>query len=81
MGYRNYVQRKAQQLGLTGYVMNLRNGHVRVRVEGGRDVIEELIRDLHKGPPLARIEHLVVTWRPPTGKFTAFRVRYAEFDA
>jgi acylphosphatase len=81
IGYRAYVQRKAAQLGLAGYVMNLRNGSVRVRAEGSRDVIEELIRDLHKGPPLACIEHLVVTWRPPTGKFTSFRVRYAEFDA
>jgi acylphosphatase len=80
VGYRKFVQRKASQLGLAGYVMNLRDGTVRVRVEGGREAIEELARDLTKGPPLAKVDSLDVTWRPPTGRFTAFGVRYAEFD-
>jgi acylphosphatase len=81
VGYRAFVQRKAGQLGLAGYVMNLKNGSVRVRVEGHREAIDELRRELEKGPPLARVEHLAVTWRPPTGRFTSFGVRYAEFDA
>ena len=81
VGYRNFAQRKAAQLGLRGYVMNLKDGRVRVRVEGGREVIEELARDLHKGPPLAHVESLSVAWRPPTGRFTSFEVRYAEFDS
>jgi acylphosphatase len=80
VGYRDFVQRKASSLGLTGYVMNLKNGRVRVRVEGGRDLIEELMHDLEKGPPLARIEHLSVTWRPLTGRYSSFSIRYAEFD-
>jgi len=81
VGYRNFVQRKAAQLGLAGYVMNLKNGSVRVRVEGGRDAIEGLARALTKGPPLARVDNLAVTWRPATGRFTAFVIRYAEFDS
>jgi len=81
VGYRAFVQRKAAQLTLVGYVMNLKSGSVRVRVEGNRPAIEELMRDLEKGPPLCRVEHVAVTWRPPTGRFTAFDVRYAEFDA
>jgi acylphosphatase len=81
VGYRNFVQRKAAQLGLSGYVMNLKDGNVRIRVEGGRDAIDGLARALTKGPPLARVDNLAVTWRPPTGRFTAFVVRYAEFDS
>ena len=81
VGYRNFVQRKASQLGLAGFVMNLSDGRVRVRVEGRRGPIEELARDLEKGPPLARVDGLAVTWRPPTGRFAAFGIRYAEFDA
>jgi acylphosphatase len=81
VGYRNFAQRKAAQLRLRGYVMNLKDGRVRVRVEGGREVIEELARDLHKGPPLAHVETVSVAWRPPTGRFTSFEVRYAEFDS
>ena len=81
VGYRTFVQRKAQQLGLAGYVMNMRNGSVRVRVEGVREAIEGLARELTKGPPLARVESLALAWRPPTGRFTTFVVRYAEFDS
>ena len=51
-----------------------------MRVEGGREVIEELARDLEKGPPLARVEQVALLWRPPTGRFSSFSVRYAEFD-
>ena len=80
VGYRNFVQRKAAQLGLTGYVMNMPDRRVRVRVEGARDIIEELARELTKGPPLARVEQISVTWRPPTGRFKVFGIRYAEFD-
>jgi acylphosphatase len=81
VGYRNYAQRKALQLGLRGYVMNLKDGRVRVRVEGPRDTIEGFARDLEKGPPLARVEKVSVTWLPPTGRFASFGIRFAEFDA
>lgn len=80
VGYRNFALRKALQLRLYGYVMNLKDGRVRVRVEGPRDTIEELVRDLEKGPPLARIEKVSVTWLPPTGRFASFGIRFAEFD-
>jgi acylphosphatase len=81
IGYRTFAQRKAVQLALYGYVMNLKDGRVRVRVEGSRQAIEDLARDLEKGPPLARVETVSVTWRPLTGRFTSFDVRYAEFDS
>jgi acylphosphatase len=81
VGYRTFAQRKAAQLALRGYVMNLKDGRVRVRVEGGREGIQELAHELEKGPPLARVETVSVTWRPPSGHFTSFDVRYAEFDS
>ncbi len=80
VGFRTFAQRKASVLGLSGYVMNLRDGRVRVRAEGPRETIEELVRDLQKGPPLSRIERVSVTWLPPTGRFASFGIRYAEFD-
>ena len=80
VGYRDFAQRKALQLGLRGYVMNLKDGRVRVRAEGPRDTIEDFVRDLEKGPPLARVEKVSVTWLPPTGRFASFGVRFAGFD-
>jgi acylphosphatase len=80
VGFRNYVQRKAALLGLNGYVINMNDGKVRARAEGARERIEDLVRDLSKGPPLSRVERVNVTWRPASGRFTAFTIRYAEFD-
>ena len=81
VGFRDFAQRKASLLGLTGYVMNLRDGRLRLRAEGARETIDELVRDLQKGPPLSRVERVSVMWLPPTGRFASFRIRYAEFDS
>jgi len=80
VGFRNYAQRRAETLGLAGYVMNLKDGRVRVHAEGARDLIEELARLLEKGPPLSRVERVAVRWVPPSGRFASFGIRYAEFD-
>ena len=80
VGYRDYARRRAAVLGLAGWVMNLRDGRVRVRAEGPRVVIEKLVRALEKGPPLSRIDRVEVRWTAPTGRFAGFDVRFAEFE-
>jgi len=80
VGYRDYARRRAIRLGLAGYVMNLKEGRVRVRVEGEREVIEELVRQLEKGPPLSLVTSVSTRWLLPTRRFTAFEIRYAEFE-
>ena len=80
VGYRDYAQRRASRLGLAGYVMNLKDGRVRVHAEGAREVIENFRRQLEKGPPLARVERVTTRWLLPTRRFAAFEVRYAEFE-
>ncbi len=80
VGFRHYAHRRAEALGLAGYVMNLKDGRVRVHAEGARELIEELTRLLEKGPPLSRVARVVVRWLPATRRFTSFDVRYAEFE-
>ncbi len=80
VGYRNYVQRRAEHLGLSGFVTNLKDGRVRARAEGPRAVIQEFVRELEKGPPLSRVEKVTVRWLPPTGRFASFGIRFAEFE-
>ena len=80
VGYRDYAQRRAQRLGLAGYVMNMKDGRVRARAEGPRALIEEFVRELEKGPPLSRVAQVSVRWLPPTGRFAAFGIRFAEFE-
>jgi len=80
VGYRNYAHRRAMLLGLNGYVMNLKDGRVRVHAEGDRAVIEAMVRLLEKGPPLARVARVTVRWGVPRGRFGAFDIRHAEFE-
>ena len=80
VGFRAFAKRRASQLGLAGYVMNLRDGRVRARAEGPRSILEEFARDLEKGPPLSRVERVSVRWLPATGRFAGFSIRYAEFE-
>ena len=81
VGYRNYAQRRAELAGLVGYVMNLKDGRVRARVEGPRRVIEEYVRALEKGPPLSRIDTVNVRWLPATNRFVGFDIRYSSFES
>jgi acylphosphatase len=81
VGYRNYAQRRAALLGLVGWVMNMRDGRVRVRAEGPRESIDELVRALEKGPPLSRVSRIDVRTLPPTGRYAAFDIRFTEFES
>ena len=78
VGYRDFAQRQAERLGLAGFVMNLSDGRVRARAEGPREVIEEFVRALEKGPPLSRVRAVDVRWVPPTDRFAGFDVRVAD---
>lgn len=80
VGYRAFAQRRAEALGLTGYVINLRDRRVRIRVEGDRETVETYVRDLEKGPPLAEVRKVSVSWVPPSGKYRGFAVRFTEFE-
>jgi acylphosphatase len=81
VGFRDYARRRAAVLGLHGWVMNQRDGRVRLRAEGSRAGIEELVRALEKGPPLSKVDHVDVRWTVPTGRFGGFDVRFAEFES
>ena len=75
--FRTFVSRRAEELGLTGYVRNLHNGEaVEVNAEGEREKLEELISHLKVGPPAAKVERVVTTWSGYTGSYADFSVRY-----
>lgn len=50
VGYRDYAQRAADALGLTGYVRNLDDGCVEVYAAGPADKLSDLAAALRKGP-------------------------------
>ncbi len=73
--YRDFAQRKARALGLSGEVQNMPDGSVRVIVEGEKKDITEFMELLKKGPVLARVDDVLVEWVEPTGAFSGFSIR------
>lgn len=75
VNYRWFAQRRAAELGLTGYVCNLPDGAVQAVIEGPRPTIEQLLDALRIGPSAAVVESVQVEWHAPTGEFDRFEVR------
>jgi acylphosphatase len=61
--------------------MNLRDGRVRVVVEGERAAIEGIVAALERGPRLADVARVTVTWQAPRGEFTGFGISVPGRDA
>jgi acylphosphatase len=75
VGFRYFVFREAQALGLVGWVANLPDGSVECVAEGPRDRLEALVDRLGEGPAAAIVEGVSTAWMPATGAFGAFGVR------
>ena len=75
VGFRYFVYREAQALGLTGWVANVADGSVRCVAEGPRQALESLAERLRDGPPAAIVDGVSLAWMPATGSFGSFGVR------
>ena len=76
VNFRWHARRNASLLGLAGYVRNCGDGTVEVVAEGERDKLAELVDWLRRGPSLASVEGVEVSWRDHSGEFTGFEVRF-----
>ena len=76
VGFRNFTQMNAKQLGINGYAKNLPNGKVEVVAEGDKAQLDALVAFLKKGPRFARVDSLDVDERSFTGEYKTFGIRY-----
>ncbi|MDE0401655.1 MAG: acylphosphatase [Candidatus Poribacteria bacterium] len=76
VGFRNFTQMNAKQLGINGYAKNLPNGKVEVVAEGDKSQLDALVALLKKGPRFARVDSLDADERPFTGEYKTFGIRY-----
>ena len=75
VGFRYFAQSQARRLGLDGYVRNRYDGAVEVEAEGGADALERFLDVLRRGPRMARVQDVRVSWVPATGDLGPFGVR------
>ena len=72
VGFRYFVQRRAHQLGLSGWVRNNDDGTVELVAEGSRDALEKLKQAVEDGPRAARVDRVDADWSEATGTLGAF---------
>ena len=75
VGFRWWVRRNADRLGLTGWVMNGDDERsVELVAEGPPAALDELQRLLQAGPDAARTEEVRAGRSPASGEFTGFGI-------
>jgi acylphosphatase len=72
VGFRYFIQRKARQLGLHGWVRNNDDGTVELLAEGSRSDLEQLMMAAEEGPRMARVQRVEVQWSRATGGLDEF---------
>lgn len=72
--FRANTRRVAKQLGLKGFVRNLRDGRVEAVFEGEEEAVKKAIDWCRKGPPLARVDKVEVLWEDPKEDFEDFYI-------
>lgn len=75
VGFRVFVSRLADSLGLSGWVANEPDGSVAVVAEGSAAGLARLEAALHAGPPGALVEDVRVQREGAAGSHTGFRIR------
>lgn len=74
VGYRYFAYRKANEYGLTGYVKNLPDGRVEVFAEGKKEVLDQFLSDLKRGPQFAMVEDVKIEWQSYQQKYDKFYI-------
>jgi acylphosphatase len=76
VGFRFYMERKAREFGVTGWVRNCRDGSVEAVVQGPVGAVEAMMAWARRGPPSAVVAEVRVT--DASGDYGWFETRPTE---
>ena len=75
VGFRFFVLRSAEELGLAGWVRNRWDGTVEMVAEGSQPSLEKLLRFLQRGPYPGTTSQVQYDWLPASGEFSTFHIK------
>jgi acylphosphatase len=74
VAFRFETQYAAERIGVLGWVRNRPDGTVQALFEGERERVEEMLAWCRRGPALARVTAVDVTWEDYRGDLAEFRI-------
>jgi acylphosphatase len=74
VAFRFETQYAAERIGVRGWVRNRPDGTVQALFEGERERVEEMLAWCRRGPALARVTAVDVTWEDYGGDLAEFRI-------
>jgi acylphosphatase len=72
--FRANFKKKADELGVVGWVKNLPDGTVEAIVEGERKDLEEILDWCRNDMPMAEVASVDAEWSEPSAKFYRFAI-------
>lgn len=72
VGFRDWVRRQAEPLGLAGSATNLSDGRVEVIAQGPRAACESLVDALRRGSTPGSVHDVDVSWSAAAGNLAGF---------
>lgn len=73
--FRSNTRKKAQELGITGWVKNLSDGRVEAVFEGEKEKVEKMLEWSKKGPFMAKVNGVDIEWEEYEEEFSNFEVK------
>ena len=73
--FRANTLEKARELGLTGWVRNIRTGEVEAVFEGGEKKVKKMLEWCKKGPPASRVDKIETKLYEYKGEFDNFQIK------
>ncbi|TRZ36057.1 acylphosphatase [Niallia circulans] len=75
VGFRYFVQMKAMEYNVHGWVKNRDNGSVEAVISGPKETLEVFIADIKKGNRFAAVQNVEIT-EQQAESFRSFSIRY-----
>ncbi len=81
VGFRDHVQEIARNLGVKGYVENMKDGSVKITCEAEEDTLKRFIQQINIKTDLITVENIeIIKEQPATGEYEYFEIKYGPLE-
>lgn len=72
--FRDFTQRKARRHNIVGTVQNLSDGTVEIYAQAEEKKLDQLVKKLHTGPVLSRVDNVTISEQENLGEYNGFSI-------